>query len=303
MRIINHIIHNKYYYVLFKYKNTSLMLTNIKMSLNIHKEIKEKLNYFHSIHKVPNIMFNGSSGSGKSTLVNEFISKIYDNNKEKIKDFVMYVNCAHGKGIKFIRDELKFFAKTHINSNGGNTFKTIVLHNGDKLTMDAQSALRRCIELFSHNTRFFILVEDKYKLLKPILSRLCEIYIPEPIYKSKPINLYKYTIEQTFKMSNIKRPRNELFKKSLIKNISSNTTQMELLEFVTKLYEKGYNGLDIIALVENEQIKLDIKRQYELLIAFNKVRKEFRNEKILMTFILNFIYLSTDYKLENISFM
>ena len=32
----------------------------------------------------------------------------------------MYVNCAHGKGIKFIREELKFFAKTHINSNGGN---------------------------------------------------------------------------------------------------------------------------------------------------------------------------------------
>jgi hypothetical protein len=32
----------------------------------------------------------------------------------------MYVNCSHGKGIKFIREELKFFAKTHINSNGGN---------------------------------------------------------------------------------------------------------------------------------------------------------------------------------------
>ena len=102
----------------------------------------------------------------------------------------MYVNCSHGKGIKFIRDELKFFAKTHINSNGGNTFKSIVLLNADKLTMDAQSALRRCIELFSHNTRFFIIVEDKYKMLKPILSRFCEIYIPEPEYKGKIINLY-----------------------------------------------------------------------------------------------------------------
>ena len=26
----------------------------------------------------------------------------------------MYINCAHGKGIRFIRDELKFFAKTNI---------------------------------------------------------------------------------------------------------------------------------------------------------------------------------------------
>ena len=95
--------------------------------------------------------------------------------KETFEQQVMYVNCAYGKGIKFIRDELKFFAKTHINSNGGNIFKSIILLNADKLTLDAQSALRRCIELFSHNTRFFIIAEDKYNLMKPILSRFCEI--------------------------------------------------------------------------------------------------------------------------------
>ena len=35
-----------------------------------------------------------------------------------IKDFknnMMSVNCARGKGIKFIREDLKFFAKTNIN--------------------------------------------------------------------------------------------------------------------------------------------------------------------------------------------
>jgi len=67
------------------------------MTLNIHKEIKEKLEYFYNNHKIPNIIFNGPSGSGKSTIVNEFINMIYENNKEKIKDFVMYVNCAHEK--------------------------------------------------------------------------------------------------------------------------------------------------------------------------------------------------------------
>jgi DNA polymerase III delta prime subunit len=36
------------------------------------------------------------------------------------------------------------------------------------LTIDAQSALRRCIEQFSFNTRFFIIIENKHKLLKPI---------------------------------------------------------------------------------------------------------------------------------------
>lgn len=276
------------------------------MILNIHQDIKEKLKYFHSIHKIPNIIFNGPSGSGKSTLVNEFIHLIYDGNKDKIKDFVMYVNCAHGKGIKFIREELKFFAKTHINSNGGDIFKSIVLLNGDNLTMDAQSALRRCIELFSHNTRFFIIVEDKYKLLRPILSRFCEIYVSEPEYKGKQINLYKFNLEQTFKLTDIKNQRLEWLKKELQKIFLSGkkTTEEEDLHlFVTKLYEKAYNALDIIKLLEDDIISLSQEKKYELLIAFNKVRKEFRNEKLLMLFILNFIFLDKETVLENISFM
>jgi len=40
-----------------------------------------------------------------------------------------------------------------------------------------------------------------------------------------------------------------------------------------------------------------------LLICFNRVRKEFRNEKLLMLFILNFIFLSSELSLENVSFM
>jgi DNA polymerase III delta prime subunit len=217
----------------------------------------------------------------------------------------MYVNCAHGKGIKFIREELKFFAKTHINSNGGDIFKSIVLLNADKLTMDAQSALRRCIELFSHTTRFFIIVEDKYKLLKPILSRFCEIYVPEPRYNGATINLYKHNLRETFKLQDVKTQRIEWLKKELEKSINKNMTEVKLMQVSEKLYEKGYCGLDIINLLENHNFCPTLKneKRYELLIAFNKVRKEFRNEKILMMFILNFLYLSLDYSLENISFM
>jgi len=270
------------------------------MSLPIHQNIKEKLEYFYKIHKIPNIIFNGTSGSGKSTIVDDFINLIYEGNKDTIKDFVMYVNCAHGKGIKFIRDELKFFAKTHINSNGGNTFKSIVLLNGDKLTMDAQSALRRCIELFSHNTRFFIVVEDKYKLLKPILSRFCEIYVPEPEYKGKIINLYKFNLDETFKLTSVKNIKIEWLKKELQKPINLET---DLIAFSSKLYEKGYSALDLIKLIEDNTIKIDENKKYDLLIAFNKVRKEFRNEKLLILFIMNFTFLDLETNLENISFM
>ena len=258
------------------------------------------------MHKIPNILFHGPSGSGKRTIVNEFIHKIYNDDREKIKSFVMYVNCSHGKGIKFIREELKFFAKTHINSNGGNNFKSIVLLNADKLTMDAQSALRRCIELFSHNTRFFIIAEDKYNLMKPILSRFCEIYVPEPVINAKIINLYQYNLNEVFKMKDNKIARLDWLKKELTKSVNKKTSLDDLMLLCVKLYEKSYSGLDIMNLLENSKFlegNITLEKRYELLITFNRVRKEFRNEKLLILFILNFIFLSSELSLENISFM
>jgi hypothetical protein len=279
------------------------------MSLNIHQSIKEKLEYFHSNHKIPNILFHGASGSGKRTIVHNFINLIYDNNKHKIKDFVMYVNCAHGKGIKFIRDDLKFFAKTHINSNGGDIFKSIIMLNADKLTIDAQSALRRCIELFSHNTRFFIIVEDKYKLLKPVLSRFCEIYIPDPVHLGRQINLHKYNIDQLFKKN---ATTTDWLKKTIladthetIDETKTDKLSVVLRDLSAKIYEKGYSALDIMALIEQPTFlpDLDLVKRYELLFAFNKIKKEFRNEKLLIMFVLNFVFISSNVSLENISFM
>jgi len=276
------------------------------MLLQIHESIKNKLNYFYEIHKIPNIIFHGPSGSGKRTIVNEFIHKIYSNDREKIKSFVMYVNCSHGKGIKFIREDLKFFAKTHINSNGGNIFKSIILLNADKLTMDAQSALRRCIELFSHNTRFFIIAEDKYNLMKPILSRFCEIYVPEPVLNNNIINLYQYNLNEVFKMKDIKIQRLEWLKKELIKSVNKKINLEDLMAICNKLYEKAYSALDVMNLLEHSKFVeglISVEKRYELLICFNRVRKEFRNEKLLILFILNFVFLSSELSLENISFM
>ena len=276
------------------------------MSLPIHQNIKEKLKYFHELRKIPNLLFHGPSGSGKRTIVNEFIHKIYDNNREKIKSFVMHVNCSHGKGIKFIRDELKFFAKTHIHSDGGNIFKSIVLLNADKLTMDAQSALRRCIELFSHNTRFFIIAEDKYNLMKPILSRFCEIYVPEPVINGTIVNLYQHNLNEVFHMKEVKAHHLDWLKKELTKYSLKKISLDELMGLCKKLYEKSYSALDIIHLLENQKFlenKITTEKRYEMLLCFQKVRKEFRNEKLLMLFILNFVFLSSELSLENISFM
>ena len=183
----------------------------------IHENIQKKIDFFLKTNKIPHIIIHGSSGTGKRTIVYNFINKIYNHDKHKIKTNVMYVNCAHGKGIKFIREELKLFAKSNIQSNSGVLFKTIVLLNADFLTIDAQSALRRCIELFSYNTRFIIIVENKNKLLNPILSRFCEIYVPEYIKNDKVLVLHQYNMK---KITDIRE--HEKTKEDIIRCVLSN---------------------------------------------------------------------------------
>lgn len=268
------------------------------MALDIHEDIDQKLNKLMETNKIPNIIFHGPAGGGKRILVNAFIQRIYTNSEEDLRDCVMDVNCAHGKGIKFVRDDIKFFAKT--NMKGGSTFKTVLLTNADKLTSDAQSALRRCIELYTHNTRFFIIVEDKYKLLRPILSRFCEIYVPEPRIGGKRVNLHEHLLNHCF-------PGERQYGKQLQSRIANlldgadKTNHQGIIETVDKLYEKGFCALDLIRHIETMNICL--KKKYQYLLVFRRIKREFRNEKLLMTFVLTFLFLRSEYDLENVTFM
>jgi DNA polymerase III delta prime subunit len=70
----------------------------------VHPSVQDKLDNFFNSKKIPHIIFHGASGTGKRTIVQEFIHRIYDNDKAKMKSNIMFVNCAHGKGIKFIRE-------------------------------------------------------------------------------------------------------------------------------------------------------------------------------------------------------
>ena len=255
-------------------------------NIDLHKNIKDKLTYFIKENKIPHILFHGPSGSGKRTLVYSFVSDIYNNDKSLIKNYTMFADCAHGKGIKFIRDELKFFAKTNVNIKGIGHFKTIILTNADKLTTDAQSALRRCIELFSHNTRFFIIFENKYNLLKPILSRLCEIYID--------IEKVLYNTESLLNSKEYDKIREDWLEVEFNKLHSGEKSNVNIIKLVNKLYEKGYSGLDLMHLIEKQANNItdseELLKIYTNLMLFNKVKSEFRNEKLFMTFILNNLY-------------
>ena len=273
----------------------------VNQELNIHQNIYEKLTHFRKINKIPNIIFHGPCGCGKSTIVERFIREIYDNDKDKYKNYVMMVNCAHGKGIKFIREELKFFSRSSIPINSNNTlFKSVVLQNADKLTSDAQSALRRCIELSCHTTRYFIVVEDKYQLLKPILSRFCEIYVSYPMIDNRMVNLHKYNIKSNEHITKMKSERRIWLNKTLVA-LNKKASPSDIEKTSVKMYEKGYSALDIVEYINTSSIASS--RKFELLASIQKIKKEFRNEKLLMFFILHFMYNDPSFSLENITFI
>jgi DNA polymerase III delta prime subunit len=218
-------------------------------------------------------------------------------------------------------------------------FKSIVLLNADKLTIDAQSALRRCIELFCHSTRFFIVVEDKNKLLKPILSRFCEIYVPPPPTskggrKITAANLHTVKLEQVLGFKKHQVARIMSLKRILLKNgisvtsttiattteaTTPNISYTQLIEISEHLVENGYSALDVIRILEDvinttslengsekeseKESENELFRNHELLLAFNGVKREFRNEKLLILFILYFIVFRSELDLKNITFI
>lgn len=250
--------------------------------LKIHTNITQKLDKFLETNNVPNIIFHGPPGTGKKRLVIDFINKIYKNNHQK-EEYIMKIDCEFGNGIKFIRNELKIFAKSNIIAP--NLFKTIILINADKLTFDAQSALRRSIELYSTTTRFFMIVKNITSLLKPMISRFSKIYIGYPVINNKIINLHSNIIENMIEQNDpyktyMKKRENELKKKiNQMKNIET----IDFIECVDELYNKGYSCLDIINCAKNNRITR----------IYYKLKNEIFNEKLLM---LNILFLLLRYK-------
>jgi len=243
--------------------------------------ITKKLDMFLKTNRIPNTIFYGSSLSEKDTVLMNFLKEIYVTEK-CVRENVMFVNCAHGKGIKFIRDEIKFFAKTI--SQPGISFKSIVLLNAEHLTIDAQSALRRCIEQFSNNTRFFIVIEKKNNLLNPILSRFCEIYVPETPLEKSTRNI---EINRHLEMYACNKEK---------------STYADMISTVAELYGLAFCCKDIVNWIQSRNEWSELEKAH-IGMCFSKIKSEYRCEKLLMLLILSISCFDPSIDLKKMSFM
>ena len=88
--------------------------------------------------------------------------------------------------------------------------------------------------------------------------------------------------------------RLELLKKELTVAKISGLTSDKLVVLATTLYEKTYSALDIVDLLEKTSLGLSNDNRYKLLFIFEKIKLDFRSDKLLLLFMLNFVFIDNN---------
>jgi len=134
------------------------------------QEIVSRLQTFVEKKSLPHIMFTGPPGVGKTCaalcIAHELFGVGWRQN-------FLELNASDERGIDTIRTKVKNYARTR--PIGDVPYKIIYLDESDALTSDAQHALRRTMEMYTHTCRFILACNYSSRIIEPIQSR-CAIF-------------------------------------------------------------------------------------------------------------------------------
>ena len=131
----------------------------------------------------------GPNGIGKSILARIFALKIL--NKDKDIDYVDIINYRPSKasmGIDEVREIIEEVSKRPYEGDK----KVIIIHEGSKLTVQAQNALLKTIEEPPQGVYIILLAESLETLLDTIKSR-CQVYKLTPL-NNRQMEMYINTL-------------------------------------------------------------------------------------------------------------
>lgn len=123
------------------------------------------------------MLFYGPPGTGKTSTILALAKQLYG--PEMIKSRVLELNASDERGISIVRDKVKNFARMQLTNPPAGyrdkypcpPFKIIILDEADSMTQDAQSALRRTMEIYSKITRFCLICNYVTRIIDPLASR------------------------------------------------------------------------------------------------------------------------------------
>lgn len=140
--------------------------------------IVARLRSYVENRNLPHLLFAGPAGTGKTACSIVLARELFG---EYWRENLMELNASDERGISIVKGDkdkhvpskIKTFARTA--PFGGASFKIIFLDESDSLTSDAQSALRRTMEMYSRTCRFIFSANFPGKLIDPIQSR-CAVF-------------------------------------------------------------------------------------------------------------------------------
>ncbi|KAK4706134.1 replication factor C subunit 3/5, partial [Phenoliferia sp. Uapishka_3] len=161
-----------------------------------HQDIISTIDQFIAKNRVPHLLFYGPPGTGKTSTILAVARKIYGvENAAAMKNNCLELNASDERGIDVVREQIKNFASTRMQSQGVAGFKLIILDEADQMTGPAQSALRRVIEQFTKNVRFCIICNYVNKIIPAVQSR-CTRFRFGPLPKEEVEKRLNFVVEK-----------------------------------------------------------------------------------------------------------
>lgn len=226
----------------------------------------------------------GEDGVGKGKLANILAKFILNGDLDReYVDIINYSSEKSSFGVDDVRDIIEEVYKKPFEKDK----KVIIIHEGNKLTIQAQNALLKTIEEPPKGVYIIILCESLELILDTIKSR-CEIYKLKPLTKSE---LYEYIKIKKFNYDENEIKSAIAFSEGVPGRIDRyfNDDKLRELRNNIVILIKNLNKNDLEAILQQEESFSNLKNDKEevlnifgLFIRDILINKEIENEEFII---------------------